>query len=252
MHRRFFRCALAATLIPSGLLFGFQSAMAEEAGPATRGDETCFPIETAYSRLKTADLKLDRRDTVDTFLEASFADVENRSLPMKLYLKSGNLRDSFVITEDGEIVDFHTQVLGAPNGASICGPSRVDGKIGLFMSTSVRFKNNSGTHTLAEILDGTRDGKSHHKKNVSGVKAMFVPKMTHVAIVYDVPDAVPKVSVIPNGASIPVEPESYGEMWVINVKDLEDSNIEALTIGDGPYELFPVPSIKKMKSLGIK
>ena len=81
---------------------------------------------------------------------------------------------------------------------------------------------------------------------------MFVAKMTHVAIVYDVPDAVPTVSVIPNGASIPVEPESYGEMWVINVKDLEDSNIEALTIGDGPYELFPVPSIKKMKSLGIK
>lgn len=49
-----------------------------------------------------------------------------------------------------------------------------------------------------------------------------------------------------------MEPESYGEMWVINVKDLEDCNIEALTIGDGPYELFPVPSIKKMKSLGIK
>lgn len=213
--------------------------------------DTCFPVENASDRLKAVSLKLDRRDTVDSFLEAYFVDAETRTSPMSLYLKYDDMRDDFVVSKSGEIEDFHTMVLGAPDEALICGPKREDGKIGLGMSTSVRFKSSSGIHTMTGILDGVKDGKSHHKNNLGGAKALFVPKMTHIAIIYDALDAVPNVSAIVNGKSAPVTPELYGEMWVIDVDVLEDSNAETLTIGGGAYELFPVPSIKKMKSLGV-
>lgn len=214
--------------------------------------DTCFPIERASGRIKAASLEPDRRDTVDTFLEAYFADVEKRSLPMKLYLKYDETRDNFVVNESGEVEDFHNKVLSAPRDTKVCGTTQKDGKIGLGMSPSVRFKNKSGMHTLKGILDGVRDGKSHHKKNLGGVQAMFVPKMTHIAIVYDDVDAAPNVSVVANGLSVPVELETYGEMLVIDVEALEDINVATLNVGGGSYELFPVPSIKKMKSLGIK
>ena len=213
--------------------------------------DTCFPIKNASDRLKTVSLKPDRRDTIDSFLEAYFVDAETRSSPMKLYLEYNETRDDFVISETGEVEDFHTITLGAPDEAIICGPMREDGKIGLGMSTSVRFKSSSGVHTMTEISDGVKDGKSHHKKNLSSAKALFVPKMTHIAIIYDDVDAVPNVFAIANGKSISVTPEPYGEMWVIDVDVLKDSNAETITIGGGTYELFPVPSIKKMKSLGI-
>lgn len=214
--------------------------------------ESCFPIKTASDRLKAATLKPDRRDTVDSFIEAYFVDVEKRSLPMKLYLKYNGTREDYVVSESGEIEAFHRKVFSAPPEALICGPARKDGKIGLGMSTAVRFKNRSGMHTMTEISDGVQDGKSHHKTNLGGAKALFVPKMTHIAIIYDAADTTPNVFSIVNGKSSPVVLKPYGEMWVIDVKALEDSKAETIIIGGGSYELFPVPSIKKMKSLGIK
>jgi len=81
---------------------------------------------------------------------------------------------------------------------------------------------------------------------------MFVPKMTHIAITYDDVETLPNVSAISNGESISVELEPYGEMLVIDIEALAGSNVQTLIVKGGTYELFPVPSIKKMKSLGIK
>jgi len=211
----------------------------------------CFPVERAIDRLKTTNLKPDRRDTVDSFLVAHFVDVEKRSVRMNLYLKHDGIREDFVVSDSGEVEEFHGKVFGAQREAVICGSKREDGKIGIIMSPSVQFINRSGQHTMTEILDGVKDGKSHHKKNLGGAKAMFVPKMTHIAIVYDSPDVTPNVSVTADGESVPAVLEPYGEMWVIDVEALEDSYVETITIDGGFYELFPVPSIKKMKSLGI-
>ena len=105
---------------------------------------------------------------------------------------------------------------------------------------------------MAEISDGVKDGKSHYKKSVGGAAAIFVPKMTHIAITYQVPDATPNVSAVINGETTPVALEAYGDMWVIDVDALEDSAAETISIAGGPYELYPVPSIQKMESLGIK
>ena len=234
--------SVLAVFITAGVTYAQESLMAN----------TCFPIEQASVRLKAASLKPDRRDTVDSFLEAHFVDVKKRSLPMNLYLKYDETRDGFVVSDSGEIEDFHTKVLGASSEAKICGPTQEGGKIGIVMSPSVRFKNRSGTHTMTEISDGVRDGKSHHKKNLGGAMALFVPKMTHIAIVYDEVETIPNVSAVINSLSVPVELEFYGEMLVIDVEALEDSDAESIIVGGGPYELFPVPSIKKMKSLGIK
>jgi len=223
----------------------------------TPAAEKCFPVKTATDNLKAASLKPEKRDHVDSFLKAFFADVETRSLPMKLYIKSDDAREDFIVRETGGVQDFQAKILAASPEAQICGLAREDGKIGLGMSTSVRFKNQSGTHTLAEILDGLKDGKSHHKKNLGGAKAMFVPKMTHIAIIYDDPlyddsGAAPVVTAIAGGETTPVALERYSNMWVADVDSLEDSDVETITIGGGTYELHPVPSIKKMKALGIE
>jgi len=245
MYHKYFRIALAAIFV----FCTFQMAVAEDKVFA----DTCFPLEGALERVEDAgSLDADRRDTVDTFLQAYFVDVETRKSPMTLYLKYEETRDSFAVNESGEVKGFHHKISNAPNEAIICGTSQEEGKIGLGMSTSVRFKSNSGVHTLSEILDGVRDGKRHHKKNLGGVQAMFVPKMTHIAIIYDDVETLPNVSAISNGESISVELEPYGEMLVIDVEALAGSNVETLTVEGGAYELFPVPSIKKMKSLGIK
>ena len=214
--------------------------------------ESCFPIERALNSLNADSLKPERRDTIDSFLEAHFFEIEKRSLPMQLYIKHADTRDDFVVSPDGAVEAFHTKVLAASKEASICGPMKENGKIGIGMSTSVRFKNKSGTHTMAEISDGVKDGKSHYKKSVGGAAALFVPKMTHIAITYQVPDVTPNVSAIIDGETTPVTPEPYGDMWVIDVDALEDSEVETIRIEGGPYELYPVPSIKKMESLGIK
>lgn len=170
---------------------------------------------------------------------------------MTLYLKQGGSRDDFVVSQNGDIEEFHAKVFAATEEAMICGAQRADGKIGIIMSPSVQFINRSGQHTLTEILDGLRDGKSHYKKNVGGAKAMFVPKMTHVAITYTDALTIPDVSANAGGVSTPVKLEPYGEMWVIDVKALKKGKVETLTIAGGSYALYPVPSIKKMKSLGI-
>ena len=245
MHHKYFKFTLATTLAFSS----FQIAAAEDKIIA----ETCFPIERAFALLKDAStLDANRRNSVDTFVEAYFVDMETRSAPMTLYLKYEESRYSFTVNESGEVKGFHHKISNAPNEAIICGASQEEGKIGLGMSTSVRFRSNSGVHTLSEILDGVRDGKRHHKKNLGGVQAMFVPKMTHIAITYDDVETLPNVSAISNGESISVELEPYGEMLVIDVKALAGSNVQTLIVKGGTYELFPVPSIKKMKSLGKK
>ena len=245
MYHKYLKFTLATTLAFSS----FQIAAAEDKIIA----ETCFPVERAFALLEDAStLDANRRDTVDTFLQAYFVDVETRTSPMTLYLKYEETRDSFAVNESGEVKGFHHKISNAPNEAIICGTSQEEGKIGLGMSTSVRFRSNSGVHTLSEILDGVRDGKRHYKNNLGGVQAMFVPKMTHIAIIYDDVETLPNVSAISNGESISVELEPYGEMLVIDVEALAGSNVQTLIVKGGTYELLPVPSIKKMKSLGIK
>ena len=214
--------------------------------------DACFPVENATNLLKVTNLKSDQRDTVDSFLEAYFVDVEMRSLPMKLYLKYDGSRDEFFVNEKGQVLDFHAKVLDAPKYANICGLTQTSGKIGVAMSTSVHFKNRTGMYTFAEIFDGLKDGKSHHKNNLGGIKAMFVPRMTHVAIIYDNREISSNVSVSVNGSNIDVETTSYGEMHVIEAERLKELKPDFLIIRGGPYNLFPVPSIQKMKSLGIK
>jgi len=196
--------------------------------------DTCFPIERAFDILKSSSLQPTRRDSVDSFLEAYFIGPETRESAMQLYLQHDGTRDDFVVSKNGEVKGFHPKVLSAPDDTMICGQTRQDGKIGLGMSTSVRFKSSSGLHTMAEISDGVKDGKSHHKKNLGGAKALFVPKMTHIAIIYEAPDVAPEVSAIASGESVRVTLEPYGEMWVIDVALLEDSKVETITIGGGP------------------
>ena len=68
--------------------------------------DTCFPSENATNQLKVTTLNSDQRDTVDTFLEAYFVNVEKRLLPMKLYLKYDGSRDEFFVNEKGQVLSL--------------------------------------------------------------------------------------------------------------------------------------------------
>lgn len=214
--------------------------------------EKCFSIDTVSKMYKKLDnIKASRRDSVDTVIQAYFADADTRVEPMTVYIKDGEQRDDLVIKEDGEVADFYAKTRTLPKSAEICGQARADGKIGLGMGTDVQFKSTSGTHTMAEIIDGIGDGKSHYKKMLPGPMAMFVPKMTHVMLTYDALDTVPNVTAMVAGAAQPVSMELFGKAHVIDVETLKVMNADSLVIVGGPYTLSPVPSIKKMKSLGF-
>ena len=218
----------------------------------TSPSEKCFPAEQVTKMFKKIDsLKASRRDSVDTMVQAFFVNVDARTEPMTFSIKDGDQRDDFIVKEDGTIVDFYRKTRSLDEDAEFCGTTRADGKIGFGMGTDVQFKNTSGTHTMAEIIDGVRDGKSHYKKTVPGPMAMFVPKMTHVMLTYDDLDTVPNVTAMAAGAAQPVSMEMFGKAHVIDLETLKTMGADTLVIGGGSYTLSPVPSIKKMKSLGF-
>ncbi|WP_371396051.1 hypothetical protein [Fretibacter rubidus] len=214
--------------------------------------EKCFSVDSVSKMYKKIDkLKDSRRDSVDTVVKAYFADAQTRAVPMSLYIKNGDTRDMFEVSEDGEIKEFHSKTKMLPDTAELCGATRADGKIGMGMGMDVQFKSASGTHSMAEVMDGLKDGKSHYKATLPGPMAMFVPKMTHAMVTYEDLDTPPDIKASVNGAVINAPVALFGKAHVVDVDALEEMGAESLIINGGPYTLAPVPSIKKMKSLGF-
>jgi len=219
----------------------------------TQAEETCFPVtkvQKVYSKFDK--LKPEHLDTLETRLTASFVDPSIGLDKMVLFSKIGSKRDDFTVTEGGKILEFQSKTQSLPETAEICGLSNADNKIGLGMGTDVVFKNKSGRFSIAELKDGIKDGKAHYKVMLPGPMAMFVPKMTHVMVAYDPIETPSDIRAVVDGQTVTNLPiEVFGGAHVISVAALEEMGVESLYVHGSNFELSPVPSIKKMKSLGF-
>jgi len=114
--------------------------------------------------------------------------------------------------------------------------------------SDVHFLTNSGYHDLATLEDGLKDGKSHYKKMVPAAMRMLVPSLKYVMIEYDVEDTPPQFTAVKGQEPIEgLEHETFCELAMIKVIDLEKLGADGLKIMGGAYNLTPVPGVKTLK-----
>lgn len=245
------------TIVLTLAVFALAPAVADDETPSRKVTE-CVPAKDIIKFMSKFDkMKPERRDTVDAAMTAKFIITEG-DRPERLYMKDGDTVTPLTIAENGDVPDFMTIKTGSKK-AELCvdDPARAgmdrdkDGSE-FEIDVEIKFKQAAGTHSLAEIIDGAGDGKSFYKKIVPGPVKLMIPKMTHVGITYDDPEILPDIRAF-NGdthlSDLIIEP--YGRMNVISVEHLEELGTEQLRIAGGPYKMEPVPSIKKMNSLGF-
>lgn len=259
---------LTGTAICTALLAS--SATASEAEDMAVGIK-CLPAKKIVKLVRKFDgMKPEKKDTVRAFPEMQLSASEGGALPERIYFRDGTSEHKFNMDEDGIVTDFARigtmnkkgelcmqgqQFIGTENGAS---------GINLSMDFDIRFKNTSGEHTMAELIDGTKDGKAHYKKIVPGPMAIMVPKLAHVGVTYSGDAEItltgitqaeitkPEIYAVKSGSKIDgLLVEKFGDMFVISIENLQDLGADALKIEGGEYTLNPIPSIEKMKKLGF-
>ncbi|MGJ8563769.1 MAG: hypothetical protein ACSHXY_09465 [Alphaproteobacteria bacterium] len=224
----------------------------------TREAPECLPAEDIIKLFSKFDgLKPERRDTLEAALAARFI-ADTPPMPDRLYMKDGGVETPFTIEADGQISDFSKLKKGSKDtelcvdDPSRAGLKRKDDGLSFSIDFDIKFKKSGGSHSLAELEDGTDDGKSFYKKLFPGPAKLLVPKMTHVAVTYKDKGIQPNIHAMKADAALQgliIEP--FAGMHVIDIAAFKNMGADTLAISGGAYTLEPVPSIKKMKSLGF-
>ena len=227
-------------------------------GDDIRKATECRPAKDIIKLFSKFDkLKPGQRDTVDAIFDTKFI-VENGPFPDRLYYSHDGIEMPFTISPDGAVPDF-AKITKQPQDGDLCiddptreGLHREEDGLEFSVDFDVKFKNMSGAHSLAELKDGAKDGKSFYKKLMPGPMKLMVPTLTYVSVTYDDASTAPDIQALKDGA--PVEGliiEPFGTTSVISLKHLEEIGAEGLKITGGAYMMEPSPSIEKMKSMGF-
>jgi len=256
MKSIFIGSALCAALITN-------TAFASEAEDIAAGIK-CMPAKKIIKLMRKFDgMKPDKKDTVGVIPEMRLTANENSTLPDRVYFREGPAEHNFNMDEDGVVTDFaRIGTLSKKGELCMQGPQfigKAEGESGisLAMAFDVKFKNTSGNHSMNELIDGTKDGKSHFKKMFPGPMALLVPKMTHVGVTYLADDGIttqqaPQIYAVKDGEIIEgLLVENFGSMFVVGLEDMQNLGADGLRIKGGAYELTPIPSTEKMKKLGF-
>ena len=240
-----------------GTLLISSPALAEDTeteAPKLRELINCFPAKDISKMVaKFQNLDADKRDTVDMLFEAKFKVNDGGALPARIFTRDAGVETNFTLNPDGAVADFDN-IGRVSETAELCSedPTR-EGKphgegLNFGISSDVHFLTNSGYHDLATLEDGLKDGKSHYKKMVPAAMRMLVPSLKYVMIEYDVEDTPPQFTAVKGQEPIEgLEHETFCELAMIKVKDLEKLGADGLKIMGGAYNLTPVPGVKTLK-----
>lgn len=238
-----------------GVLVSTNSAFAQDEAPKIRQAENCFKVGWISDKLgKFAALKPEKTDTVGVSPSAHLK-LEDKSqhYPERYFIKDQGVETDLTIAPDGQLLGFE-KLSSASKDVEFCHydpkragqPFDADG-ISLDINTDIQFHNHSGTHSLVEIRDGLKDGKSHYKKT-AGAMAILVPKMSHIMIKYDDKTQPLEFTALKGDIELTDRVQIvYCVLPMINVKDLEDMGADNIRISGGDYRLLPVPSLAAMK-----
>jgi len=139
-------------LIPAQLSHAKESAEARD----LRSHLTCKSLTSVikfYGKLKA--LPAEKRDTIDTRLNAFVKIKDDGALPLRLYYTDGNST-----------------------------PNDVPG-LNFEIDVATTFLDKDGLHALTDLQDGVADGKAHFKALYGGgARNFFIPKATHIMVTY--------------------------------------------------------------------
>ena len=249
-------------------------AGASEAGSGTKPDIStqdlaagikCLPAKAIVKMARKFDtIKPEKKDSVRTVPTMHFTITQKGTkLPERVFFRTKATTEDFTVDTDGWVTDFD-RIGSMDKHGEMCMQSRQfinmeDKKIGLNseIDFDVVFNNTSGTHTMAELVDGTKDGKSHYKKMFPGPLKLLVPKMTHVGVVYRVADhapinKAPQIFALKSGNTLDgLKIEHFDGMHVVGIDTLQALGADSLVIKGAKYQLLPIPSIEKMIDLGF-
>lgn len=256
MRVSIFKTALSAAFAAS---FAAGPALAKDK-PVLRQAVECMPAKDIVKLLsKFEKLDEDQRDTVDAVIDARFTVDAGQPMPSRMFARNGNEDIDFPIASDGKVEGIGR--LGSmPKSSEICVedkareglPKDQDG-IKFGMDFDVKFKDESGRYSLAQLRDGAEDGKSFYKKLVPAPIRLMMPKMTHVSVTFDEPDAAEQMVQAFAGdrliEGLIVEP--FGQTHVVEIDQIEALGADTLVISGGGFDMEPSPSIEKMRKLGF-
>lgn len=225
----------------------------------TRGTTFCFPAEKVPGILdELAEVKAERRDIVDVGLQPKFLIKDGGAWPERFYLaRKGQLVTDIPFSkETGATPTFISAVRATPD-TDICvdDPTRADrpqDDEGLYfeMGLSPIFHNQSGTHSLAELKEGAKDGKKFYKKMIPGAFRMFMPDTDYFAIKYKDTTTTPAAFAQTASGEVQLEAEAHKDFWVVSLDDMKDIDATTMVVRGGLYELQPVPSPETMRRFG--
>ena len=245
------------SIILAGFL-SFSTFGTAQAEPKLRGEVFCFPAKDVPKIVSNLnEVEESRRDIVDVALQPKFLIKDGGDWPERFFIRTETSEIDVPIEKPSGYTPTFLDV--AINNASgdVCvadkaRASRPETDEGLYfeMGLSPLFHNRSGRHELAELQEGTKDGKKFYKKMIPGAVRMFMPDTKYLAIRYDDLRLTSEVFASVGGAEVALAPELYKDMHVVSYKDLKTMGAEALIIKGGAYQLQPTVSVKTMKRFG--
>lgn len=227
----------------------------------SRGKTFCFPAKSVPKLVdEIATVKDKYRDVVDVQIDPKFLIKDGGDWPERFYLfQDGDIVSDLPFSrEDGRVSNFIRAVRAAPD-SDICvdDPTRADRPAddeGLYfeMGLSPLFTNHSGRHSLAELKEGTNDGKKFYKKMLPDAVAFLMPNTNYLAVKYENPNTPLQAYALIDGEEQPLKAEGHDDYMVLSRKAIERMGAEALIIKGGTYRLQPVPSPKVLKRFNMK
>jgi len=224
-----------------------------------RGETFCFPAKGVPKLVNgLATLKPKYRNIVDVRLQPRFIVKDQGVWPDRFYLaKNGETITELPFSrETGAVPDFLEATQTRPD-TDICidDPTRADrpkDDEGLYfeMGLSPLFKSATGTHSLVELKEGSKDGKKFYKKMLPNAIAFLMPKTNYLAIKMVDRSKVPMAFVSTAEGERELALETFKDMWIVRLDDIEAVAGEALIIRGGAYDLQPVPSPKILRRFG--
>jgi len=244
------------TILTLSLLATSHIAAAED---KLRGEIFCFPAKDVPKLIdKLGEVKANRRDIVDVDINPKFLIKDGGAWPERFFLRSAVSEIDIPVQKPSGLTPTFVEKVYAHKDSDICvadktRADRPEYDEGLYfeMGLSPLFHNNSGRHEIAELKEGTKDGKTFYKKMIPAAVRMFMPDTDYLAVKYDdlrVSNA--EIFARVGEDDIPLRVELYKEMHVISLETLKDMGASALIVEGGAYHLQPTVSVKTMKRFG--
>lgn len=212
--------------------------------------ETCFDA-SFYKKLlaKTSGIAAQYRDVVNADIAMGITMENDAPFPERFVFRSGGEDTNLPILEDGSIPSANDIADKDDGEFCIIDPRIADeSKVGasVDVDADVLFLNASGTHTLAELSKGTKDGKRFYKK-LYGAMASLI-KVSHVMIDFEEDDSAAQISAMKDGAPIDgLQTEEFYGAYLVSIKALKKMGADGLSIRGGAYTLSPVPNKKTLE-----